>query len=210
MSSLSGRVTVMGNPQQDAEILAVSGNKVLAVARTDRDGRYELPGEPAADRVVARFAEPFLGIVHRPVAGGGPTDLAIEAADIVRFGITIVPAEGSVFDWVDVKLTPQLPDLSPVIALAAGTTTSLHEVLWSRRVTDPKVAVRLLRGTWDLRARHFIDGPLRANPLPAFTAGRVELSSGGEAAEHLGGFLVDVTTDTQVRLQLRPLRPEEQ
>jgi hypothetical protein len=203
----TGCITVMGVAQRDVEVLGVAGTKVRQVARTDGDGQFRF--DDAIDRVVARFAEPFLGVVHRPAPDGAPIDIDVARDAIVRLTITIAPPAGVVFDWVDVKLTPRLDDLPPVVVLAAGVESGLHEALWLRRITEPRTTLRVLRGAWDLRAQRWVDGPLLA-PRNNQTAAQVTLATGVLAAEQLGGFSIPVGDDTTVTLQLRTLRPEEQ
>jgi hypothetical protein len=206
---LNGRVTAMSVPQRGIEVLLVAGTRVRHVARTDADGRFSVDDADGVDRVVARFAEPFIGVVHQAVAAG-PVEIDVGREAIARLEIEVAPPDGIPFDWVDIKLTPRFADLPPVVVLAAGTGSGLHEALWARRITDPRLGVRVLLGTWELRAARTVEGPLTRTPPINLTAGQVVLPDGASAPEQFRGFSIAVHGDMAVKLQLRPLRPEEQ
>jgi hypothetical protein len=206
---MNGRITAMSVPQSGIEVLLVAGTRVRHVVHSDADGRFSIDDAGDVDRVVARFAEPFVGVVHRAVAGG-PVEIDVGREAIARLEIDVAPPDGIAFDWLDVKLTPRFADLPPVVVLAAGTGSGLHEALWARRITEPRIGLRVLRGTWDLRAERTVDGPLMRTPPINLTAGQVVLPDGTPAPEQFRGFQIAVDRDTAVTLQLRPLRPEEQ
>jgi hypothetical protein len=205
---LNGRITAMSVPQRGTEVLLVAGTQVRHVTHTDADGRFSVADAGDVDRVVARFVEPFVGVVHQAV-GAGPVEIDIGRDAIVRLAIEVAPPDGIPFDWVDVKLTPRFADLPPVVVLAAGTGSGLHEVLWARRITEPRLSLRVLRGSWELRAERTVEGPLTRTPPIQLTAGQVVLPDGAPAPEKFGGFSIPVDRDTAVTLQLRALRPEE-
>lgn len=199
----------MSVPQPGNEVLLVAGTRVVHVVRTDADGRFSVAEVGDVDRVVARFAEPFVGVVHRAVAAG-PVEIDVGRESIARLDIEVVSPDGIPFDWLDVKLTPRFADLPPVVVLAAGTGAGLHEALWARRITAPRLSLRVLRGTWELRADRTVEGPLTRTPPINLTAGQVVLPDGAAAPEQFRGFSIAVDHDTAVKLQLRPLRPEEE
>lgn len=129
---VQGKVTALGVPVRDVEVLAVAGSTVLASAVTDRDGRYEFGALDRVGRVVARFVEPFIGVVARPAAAA---DIALERADIVRLVGTLEVPPGVTFDWADIKLTPR-GDVPPVVTLRDP--DGLREAYWIQRVVEPK------------------------------------------------------------------------
>src|SRR6185436_1742598 len=153
MTEVRGQVVALGVPVRDVEILAVAGSTVVATAVTDRDGHYRFD-TGAFDRVVARFLEPFVGVVARPAGPGIAIDISVDRADIVRLTGALQPPSGVAFDWADVKLTPR-GDVPPVVTLKEP--DGLREAYWIRRVVEPTFSVRLLRGAWDLRVHRIVD-----------------------------------------------------
>lgn len=200
---VQGKVTALGVPVRDVEVLAVAGSTVLASAVTDRDGRYEFGALDRVGRVVARFVEPFIGVVARPAAAA---DIALERADIVRLVGTLEVPPGVTFDWADIKLTPR-GDVPPVVTLRDP--DGLREAYWIQRVVEPRFQVRVIRGTWDLRVHRIVDGPLSASPPVNLGTAAVILPDGSRPPQRLGGFEVPVERDLLVKVELRVLTSEE-
>ena len=192
-------------------MLASAGSTVVAKAVTDRDGRYSMDAD-RADRAVARFLEPFVGVIGRSidgaVAGEGDAtvDFSVERADIVKLTGKLVAPEGVAFDWADVKLLPR-NDVPLVIALKEP--DGLREAYWIRRVVQPSFEVRVLRGVWDLRVHRIVDAPLALSPQVNLGTAAVVLADGTRPPIKLGGFEFSVDGDTAVTVELRTLAHEE-
>lgn len=203
MMGVHGKVVALGVPVRDVEVLAVAGSTVLAATVTDRDGGYCFGALDRVDRVVARFTEPFIGVVARPATAD---DITVERADIVRLvGVLEVPP-GVAFDWADVKLTPR-GEVPPVVTLKDP--DGLREAYWIRRVVEPGFQVRVLRGTWDLRVHRIVDGPLSSSPPVNLGAAAVILPDGSRPPQRLGGFECSVERDLSITVELRTLTSEE-
>jgi hypothetical protein len=202
MTEVRGQVVALGVPVRDVEVLGVAGSTVVATAATDRDGNFRLDPAKPVDRVVARFLEPFVGVVARPSGA----DIAVDRADIVRLTGTLEPPPGVAFDWADLKLTPR-GDISPMITLHDP--DGLREAYWIRRIVEPRFQLRVLRGSWDLRVHRIVDGPLTATPRVNLGAAAVVLPDGSRPAMRLGGFEFAVDRDLAVTVSLRTLASEE-
>jgi hypothetical protein len=200
---VQGKVVALGVPVRDVEVLAVAGSTVLATTVTDRDGCYAFGALGHVERVVARFVEPFIGVVGR---SGTTPDITLEHADIVRLVGRLAVPPGVTFDWADIKLTPR-GDVPPVVTLKDP--DGLREAYWIRRLVEPGFQIRVIRGAWDLRAHRIVDGPLSTSPPVNLGTAAVILPDGSRAPLRLGGFEFLVEHDLSVTVELRMLTSEE-
>jgi hypothetical protein len=196
---LKGGVTVLGVPSRGVEILGVAGSRVVGSVTTDKDGQFVVKGA-GLDHVVARFVEPFVGCVSRPAPRPGEIlALSIERADIVKLSGTFLPPVGVALDWVDLKLTPRI-EAPPTIVLSDS--GGLREAYWIRRLVQPSFEVRVLRGTWELRAGREIEAPMAVSRPVNLGIKRVTLEDGRCPAPRFLGFEFDVAGDLSVSIEL--------
>lgn len=204
---IGGLVQAFGVPLRGVEVLAVAGSKVAAVTVTDDQGRYELPdpqGDRGSheridpDRVVARFYEPFVGVL---VAAAGPAvDFEVALADVIHLKGTFQAPADVTFDWVDLKLTPRV-EVPPVVVLHEP--EGLREAYWSRRFIQPTFSVRVLKGTWEVRAGREVDGPLTVKPQHNLVMAALVLEDGTRPEARFGGFEASFTRDSSMSVELR-------
>ncbi|NJM91259.1 MAG: hypothetical protein HC863_03160 [Myxococcales bacterium] len=199
---LAGTVTVLGVPMRGVQILCATRSKVLASTMTDQDGQFRAVAA-GAEFVVARFTEPFVGCVAQPVSEvGASVEISVERADIVRLsGHFELPAEVA-FDWADLKLTPRL-DVPPVVVL--WELEGLREAFWSRRMVQPTFEVRVLRGTWELRAAREIDAPMALSRPVNLGVAQVTLEDGSAPAPRFGGYEFVIAEETSVTVSLQTI-----
>jgi hypothetical protein len=183
----------MGVPLRGVEILGVEGTKVVGSTRSDVDGRFELADAAFA---VARFTEPFLGALVRPIANGA-VELDVERDQIVRLVGTVTTPSEVTFDWVDVKLTPRV-ELPPVVVLWEP--EGLREAMWIRRYVQPNFEVRVLKGMWEIRGGREIDGPLSVTRTN-LVLGSVTCN-GVSPAPRFAGFEVEISDDANLAMQM--------
>ena len=195
-TALTGTVTVAGKPITKAEILVVKDGKVTATATATPTFTVPAMASCKGVRLVARLADP-VGVVsvNAPASCKGAVAIDVPASKIVELSATITPS----VDWLDVRLTPLLPDVPPTIVLADGTTNGLHEALWSQRVTTPSFKLRVLAGNWRVAAYREVDGPSTSNMKL-----RTVTSSGKAPVAKLGGFELELVAATKVELALHP------
>ncbi len=191
-----GTVSMMGVPMRGVELLGVRGGAVVEVSRTDADGRYQLAS--AVDRVVARLDEPVLGVRGLTPAADGEASLTISRADVVRLRGRIEVPDGIALDWIDLRLTPRLPDVVPRLVVAVGTENATRDAYALRRLTAATFELRVLRGTWALWLERIVDGPIQVAPTVPDLALRAIEVDGVAAPTHFGGALVEVDRDLEL------------
>jgi hypothetical protein len=104
------------------------------------------------------------------------------------------------YDRFDLKLTPRV-EVPPVVVLHEA--DGLREAYWSRRFVQSTFEVRVLRGTWEVRAGREIDGPLSVSPQPNLLIDALVLEDGTRPPPRFGGFEASITHDTSLTVQLR-------
>ena len=192
-------VKAMGVPLRGVEVLSVAGAKVVGATHTDGDGMCEI--DSSATSIAARFTEPFLGVVVRPVTAGG-ADIDIDRSQIVRIAGSVHVPDGVTFDWVDVKLTPRV-ELPPVVVLYDP--DGLREAFWIRRYTQASFEVRVLNGVWEVRAGREIDGGISASAAKNLQLASVDCGDQHPAAKFMG-FEVTIAGDSKLDLRLTVTR----
>jgi hypothetical protein len=188
-------VKAMGVPLRGVEVLSVIGTKVVGTTRSDGDGKCEV--EAGATSIAARFTDPFLGVVVRPVVDGG-AEIDLDRADIVRIAGTVHVPDGATFDWVDIKLTPRV-ELPPTVVLRDD--DGLREAYWIRRYTQASFEIRVLKGLWEVRASREIDGGLSVRGPKNLQLGSVDCDGQQPAAKFMG-FEVQIQSDAKLELQM--------
>ena len=202
-----GTITVMGVPARGVEVYAVRGGKVVAVAHSDPEGRFAVDVD--AEQVLARFVEPAVGVRAATPGADGAVQIAVERADIVRLTGTLATPAGVTIDWIDLWLTPRLPEVAPRIVVAVGTENAQRPCYWARRLTGAGFELRLLRGTWAMWLVREEDGGLTAEPPLALTLDTLLLPNGDEAEAHFGGRQFALDRDLQVTARVR-VRTEDE
>lgn len=205
-AELHGRVMVGGKPVTAAEILVVVGGKVVATAPAAP--AYVLP--PIADcaraSLVIRLSEPVIGVLPSSLASGcgGAHDIDVPSSQVVELRGVIELPSGQAFDWVELKLTPRLAAVAPTVLLAEGTSSDLREALVVRKLSRPEFDLRVLAGTWTLRADRFVDGPTGAR-AQNLALDQLKVTSGAAAAAAPQRGAVDLTlmADSSLELVLR-------
>lgn len=201
---LRGRITVAGEPVTAAEVLIVVDGKVVSAAPASPS--YQLPAVAACAKasLVVRLSEPVIGVWPSPLASGcgGAHDIDIPSRQVVELRGAIQLPAGTAFDWVELKLTPKLPGVPPAVVLAEGTSSDLREALAVRKLTRPAFDLRLIAGTWAVRADRFVDAPPGARP-PTLVLDHVEVTGGAARPATRGGVDLPVTASSSVELVLR-------
>lgn len=205
-AELRGRVTVAGKPVTAAEVLVVVGGKVVATAAAAPS--YQLPpiAECAKASLVIRMSEPVIGVWPSPLASGcqGTHDIDVPSSQVVELHGVIELPPGGAFDWVELKLTPRVAAVAPALVLAEGTSSDLREALVVRRLVRPEFDLRVLAGTWRLRADRFVDGP----PGPRvrnLVLDHLKVTAGHAVASapQRGAVDLELTADSSLELMLR-------
>lgn len=205
-AELRGRVTVGGKPVTAAEVLVVVGGKVVATAAAVPS--YQLP--PIADcakaSLVIRLSEPVIGVWPSSLVSGcqGTHDIDVPSSQVVELRGMIELPPGGAFDWVELKLTPRLAAVTPAVVLSEGTSSDLREALVVRRLSRPEFDLRVLAGTWALRADRFVDGPVGAR-AQNLVLDRLKVTAGAAAASapRRGAVDLELTADSSLELVLR-------
>lgn len=202
-AELRGTVTVAGAPAKDAEILVVRDGKVIAAVAASPELRLPRPADCEKVTILARLSDPAGVVAAAPKAAcQDQVVIDVPASRIVSLTVAIATPPDAALDWVDLKLTPRLPDVPPVVALADGATTNLREALVVRRVTKSPAVVRAIAGRWWIGADRTIDGPLTpASKNLRFD--KLTAAGGGAVTPAFGGAELDIARDTQLELTLR-------
>lgn len=192
----------MGVPMRGVQVLCTTRSKVLTATVTDADGRFQAPAE-GVEFVVARFTEPFLGCVARAVgAAAEPVSISIDRAEIVKLSAHFELPSDVPFDWVDLKLTPRI-EVPPVVVLWEP--NGLREAFWVRRVIQPTFEVRVLRGTWELRAGREIDAPMAVVRPVNLGVAQLTLEDGAAPAARFGGYEFEIADEVTVTVALQKI-----
>ncbi|MEZ4361950.1 MAG: hypothetical protein R3B48_17300 [Kofleriaceae bacterium] len=203
--ALHGRVTVAGKDASDAEVLVVRGGQVIAVLKASP--AFEIPPELAAAcaelRWIVRLTAP-LGVVaaQPPKSCRGAFEVAIDASRVATLRGALLAPSGVTLDWVDVKLTPRVPEIDPTLVLADGPNPNLREALSVSRQTKAAFELPVLTGTWWLAADRTIDAPVGTKTGNLRLESVTSSGSGAPRAE-FGGYTLEIAADTDVKLTLR-------
>ena len=201
-SELRGKITVAGQPVTAAEVLAVVDGKVVAAAPATPS--YQLPAiaDCARASLIVRLSEPVLGVVPAAARCSGTVDVDVPARQVIELTGAIKLPDGVAFDWVELKLTPRLLAVPPTVVLAEGTSPDLREALAVRKLTRPAFALRVVAGSWTVRADRFVDAP------PPAGAGNlvlddVKLTGGTAGKPQRGSVDVELPSSSTLELALR-------
>ena len=215
-ADITGTLELDGRPLGDVALALVADDgRTVAVARSDAAGRFSLPraavpAAPATSWVVAKLQAPVVGAVAAPLtAGGPPIALAASTAHAATLTIDLeLPPGAAPVDWYEVSVTPTRLDGVPAPALRTLTldgmgparSNSYHKL----RVTGTRAQLRVLPGTYDVRAAHVVDGPKQVPPPARWVSGSARLDDGRTVAADLEYVPVDVRRDTRLRVTMVP------
>ncbi|HSK00204.1 MAG TPA: hypothetical protein VK932_03145 [Kofleriaceae bacterium] len=213
---ITGTLELDGRPLGDVALALVADDgRTVAVARSDDAGRFSLPraaapAAPATSWIVAKLQAPVVGAVAAPVPAGEATvALVASAAQAVTLTLDVeLPPGAAPVDWYEVSVTPTALDGVPAPALRTLTLDGMgparrnayHEL----RVEGVRAELRVLPGTYDVRAAHIVDGPKQVPPPASWVSGGAALDDGRVIAADLEYVAVDVHRDTRLRVTMVP------
>lgn len=206
-----GRVICAGQAAEDAEVLALRGDELVAHTRADADGRFalEVP-QPDGVRLLARCRRPAAGLALAPLAD----DLELRLEDLApAWPVEVAAVEG-------VPDGPHQPFVQ-FVPLALGSLPE-QDVRWSmRRVGNraDSVYLNLLmdsgrlewplqEGRWWFSAELVIlsDPQIPGDELPAPLAAVDAKRGDGRPLEPMrGGWALDVDGACRVEIRLAPV-----
>lgn len=203
-TSVSGLVSVDGAPRAGVEVVLLGGGgEPQAFQASDAGGRFSFaaPGF-AGGWVMARlFGDPVVGVAVVPVkAGAKEVTLAVAAAAAVTLSLDVAPPPGVAFDWADVHVSPRgLPGVPDEVVAAAGLVgigpsrrASYHRL----RITQPRVRLRLLPGSWSVTVDHLVDRPTTPRrPPPNWAGDRLTLPDGRQLPATLRAHRLTLSGD---------------
>lgn len=213
---ITGTLELDGRPLGDVALALVTDDgRTVAVARSDAAGRFSLPrvavpAAPSTSWVVAKLQAPVVGAVAAPVTpGGAPVALVASTAQSVTLTVDLeLPPGAAPVDWYEVSVTPTR--LDGVVAPALRTLTldgmgpARSNAYHKLRVEGTRAQLRVLPGTYDVRAAHIVDGPKQVPPPASWVSGSARLDDGRVVAADLEYVSVDVRRDTRLQVAMVP------
>lgn len=212
---ITGTLELDGRPLGEVALaLVAEDGRTVAVTRSDAKGRFSLPraavpAAPATSWVVAKLQAPVVGAVAAPVTTGAPIALVASTSQSATLTIDLeLPPGAAPVDWYEVSVTPTRLDDVPAPALRALTLDGMgparSNTYHKLRVEGVRAQLRVLPGTYDVRAAHVVDGPKQVPPPASWVSGSARLDDGRVIAADLEYVPIDVHRDTRLRVTMIP------
>jgi hypothetical protein len=170
---------------------------VIEISPVLRDAK-----EPHPDDILVELAAPV-------TAGGAPIALVASAARAVTLTIDVeLPPGAAPVDGYEVSVTPMALDGVPAPALRTltlyGMGPARRNAYHELRIEGARAELRVLPGTYDVRAAHVVDGSKQVPPPASWVSGSASLDDGRVLAADLEYVAVDVHRDTRLRVTMVP------